>query len=671
MKNFTAGRLSNHVSQWKKLTHDKHVIETVKGLQIEFDNRPFQSFIPNEYKYTEDEITFLESEIVKLQNKKVIEQVEPIEGQYVSNIFLRDKKDGSYRMILNLKKLNLSVEYHHFKMETLKSAINLMTRNCYMASIDFKDAYYSIPVYKPHRKFLRFQFQGKLYEFTCLPNGLSSGPRLFTKVTKPMFATLRVKGLLNTIYIDDSLLFGENREECRINVMETARLAIELGFVLHPEKSIFEPTQIIEFLGFILNSVDMTVKLTERKATIVKEMCLKLLGFKKPSIRTVAVVVGKMVSSFPGVEYGPLFHRYLDNEKTLALKNSAGNFEAKMRISEHARSDLNWWVNNIQSAYCPVSHGRPDVTVYSDASKTAWGGARGPAKTGGNWSSAESEIHINVLELMAALYILSSLCNDVYNSHIRLMIDNQTAVAYINKMGGKKSQCNRVAREIWDWARKRNIWLSAAYLTSKANYVADEQSRINHNNAEWEINDQIFEKLTDIWGVPEIDLFASRLNHKVKRYYSFKPDPFSEGVDAFTIDWGKNFNYIFPPFALVGKILQKLEEDKGTAIIIMPYWTTQSWFSKMIHMLTDCPFSFNRTTHTMRHPQKQSSELPRMSVIACRLSGNPSEKLNFQTQLNKSSCRHGDDQQHLNTTLSSRDGHPLRLRGKSVPIHRL
>ena len=208
VQNFVAGRLRSHFSEWCKLTHDKQVLNTVKGLKIEFADLPVQNFIPNEYKHTEDEIEFLHEEITKLLDKQIITQVEPVPGQYVSNIFLRDKKDGSYRMILNLKKLNFSVEYFHFKMETLKSAINLMTPGCYMASIDFKDAYYSVPIYEPHRKYLRFRFDGEMYEFTCLPNGLSSGPRLFTHVTKPMFATLREQGFLVTPYIDDTLLFG-------------------------------------------------------------------------------------------------------------------------------------------------------------------------------------------------------------------------------------------------------------------------------------------------------------------------------------------------------------------------------------------------------------------------------------------------------------------------------
>jgi hypothetical protein len=83
-------------------------------------------------------------------------------------------------MILNLKKLNESVQYLHFKMDTLTSALQLVRPGSFMASIDLKDAYYSVPIALEHQKYLSFLWQGKGYQYTALPNGLSSAPRLFT-----------------------------------------------------------------------------------------------------------------------------------------------------------------------------------------------------------------------------------------------------------------------------------------------------------------------------------------------------------------------------------------------------------------------------------------------------------------------------------------------------------
>ncbi len=94
-------------------------------------------------------------------------------GQFISPIFLTPKKDGSYRMILNVKQFNTHVAYYHFKMDTLASAINLMKPHCFMASVDLKDAYYSVPVSASDQKHLKFTWDGQLFHFVCFPNGLS------------------------------------------------------------------------------------------------------------------------------------------------------------------------------------------------------------------------------------------------------------------------------------------------------------------------------------------------------------------------------------------------------------------------------------------------------------------------------------------------------------------
>ena len=85
-------------------------------------------------------------------------------------------------MILNLKNLNTHVECNHFKMDTLESAIRLMTPDCYMATIELKEAYYSVPIAKDHQKYLKFESDHTLYQFTCFPNGLAFCPRKFTKL---------------------------------------------------------------------------------------------------------------------------------------------------------------------------------------------------------------------------------------------------------------------------------------------------------------------------------------------------------------------------------------------------------------------------------------------------------------------------------------------------------
>ena len=212
-----------------------------------------------EIQFDSNEKDIIDSEITHLLKLGVIEPAVHSPDEYISTIFVRKKKSGKYRMILNLKGLNKHIEKHPFKMDTLRSAVRLMTPNCIMASIDLKDVYYVVPITDEHRKYLRFYWQGSLYQYTCMPNGLSSAPRCFTKLLKPVYSTLRQYGHLNVGYIDDSCLQGSDTKECLLNISDTQTLFTDLGFVINVDKSCVIPAQQINFLGFVLASLSMTV----------------------------------------------------------------------------------------------------------------------------------------------------------------------------------------------------------------------------------------------------------------------------------------------------------------------------------------------------------------------------------------------------------------------------
>lgn len=304
-------------------------------------------------------------------------------------------------MILNLKSLNEYVENYHFKMDSLGTAINLMNTNCYFASIDLKDAFFSIPVKQSDRKYLRFTWNGTLYQFTCLAEGLSTHPRVFTKIMKCVFSDLRKKGHCNTGYIDDSLLIGQSYDDCRVNIRDTVALIDSLGFTVHPEKSVFIPTQEIHYLGFILNSREMTVQLTNEKAGKIKESCQNVLKKSILSIREFSELIGKMVASEFGVPYAKLFHKRLHIAKNEQLRKHRGDYDAKFSIDEKCKDDLKWWVDNIENSKRQVCVENPSIVICSDASLIGWGGVYDNNSTGGRWSEDEGSYHINQLELIA------------------------------------------------------------------------------------------------------------------------------------------------------------------------------------------------------------------------------------------------------------------------------
>ena len=128
---YPVGRLKQFVSVWQTITSDYSVLSSIKGVKIEFVDYPKQTMIPEDYncKCNWGCYHWQTNRKVFLQTG-VIETTTHSEVEYISNIFIRPKKDGSYRLILNLKNLNQFVQCHHFKMENFKSAITWMSPNC-------------------------------------------------------------------------------------------------------------------------------------------------------------------------------------------------------------------------------------------------------------------------------------------------------------------------------------------------------------------------------------------------------------------------------------------------------------------------------------------------------------------------------------------------------------
>ena len=133
----------------------------------------------------------IDREVAKLTSRGVLEQSVHEDGEWVSNVFVRPKPGGEFRMILDLTELNKYVKYQHFKMFSLQTALELVKNNSWLASIDLKDAYYSVPIHSSHRKYLKFRWNKILYAFRALPNGLACAPRIFTKILAPVYANLR------------------------------------------------------------------------------------------------------------------------------------------------------------------------------------------------------------------------------------------------------------------------------------------------------------------------------------------------------------------------------------------------------------------------------------------------------------------------------------------------
>lgn len=255
------------------------------------------------------------------------------------------------------------------------------------------------------------------------------------------------------------------------------------------------------------------------------------------------------------------------------------------------------------------------------------------------------------------------------------MIDNTTAVAYINNMGGSHSlPCNSIAKEIWNWCIKQNIWLSAAHLPGIKNVAADKASRIFYDNTEWMLNRVIFDKLTLKLFKPKLDLFASRINNQLNKYVSWKPGPGAYAIDAFTLDWSTDTFFAFPPFSLLGRVVQKIEQDQAEGIVIVPNWPSQPWYPQVMRLAVTAPLILPKGKNILKlpyDPMKIHPLYPKLVLLACHLSGNHCKVRASQRKHSKLSCHHGENQHRDSMQDICRSGKGFVVEDKLICFHQL
>ncbi|WAR20010.1 LOW QUALITY PROTEIN: hypothetical protein MAR_001848 [Mya arenaria] len=365
-----------------------------------------------------------------------------------------------------------------------------------------------------------------------------------------------------------------------------------LGFVLNREKSVLKPCQQILFFGFILDSVEFKVYLTERKIQKILLKAKILLSEGVVVIRDLASFIGLIVNAFYAVFEAKLHFRDLERNKIKGLEGSM-DFDKKVQLSDSSILELKWWHNNVETKHGKLIRPMPvHVICRTDASFLGYGGIdlSSEMHTNGRWTSEA----INYLELLAIFYALQALYYDVNNTHIEIQSDNTTAVSYISEFGGMaSSDMDVLAKSIWMWCIERNIHLSATHIPGKSN-TADYYSRNFSSSTEWMLKMDIFERICLHFFRPDINLFASRLNKRVNKFVSWFPEPGASFTDAFSVSWQNMSPYVFPPFNIVGKVINKIIQDKvDECIIIFPFWCAQSWFTMILENM--CSFPATKT----------------------------------------------------------------------------
>ena len=175
------------------------------------------------------------------------------------------KRDFGQRPVINLRNLNHYIPYSHFRIEGLLLLKDTLQEEDCMCKIDHKDAYFSAPLNKKSHRFLSLKSKNLFHKFLCLCFGLEPAPKIFTKLMKMSIYLLRKLYVRLIIFLADILLMALSKEGLTLERDTLINLFQNLGFLISSKKSVLKLCQNIQFLGMKINSIEMTLTLSQEK----------------------------------------------------------------------------------------------------------------------------------------------------------------------------------------------------------------------------------------------------------------------------------------------------------------------------------------------------------------------------------------------------------------------
>ncbi len=588
-----------------------------------FTSIPAQLEIPEPYHLNELDQKLVREEVQWMVDQRIVTKVQPDPTQVVSPFFLATNKDQTKRPILNVKEINKNhLPKLHFQMETLAKVLPLIRKNDWFTSWDIRKGFFNIAIHPEFRRYFCFDFEGVRYEYTCLVMGLSIAPLFFFKLMAILVQLARVWGIQVSYYLDDTLIRAHDKASGYVDTQDFGSLLQLAGFLLHKRKSVQEPVQEIEYLGFIINSKTMTVALPvakRQRITKAVQRAIKLLRQQRPTtIREAAKVIGLLVSATLATRYGKAHYRSLEEAKLKALQLNKFNFNAPFVWPSDCLPDLQWWLRELRNCCTSFEEPVPTTTIITDASLEGWGAIWGERSVFGGWEKDESRI--DELELQAVLIALQTFPVAEHHRVILARCDNTVAVAYLNHMGGRIPRLNVIAKKIWSLLEAHNAFLIATYIPTDEN-PADKLTRgcvskAQTRDIEVQLNPRVFETLKEIGPfVPSIDWFASSINAQLPRFYTWCDVSRSsaEGFDAFSYMWGQECGYMFPPFSLLPRILSKIRKDGARVLLIHPQWPGALWAPSLAE-ITVMREDLEPSADLLRYPDNPNLRHPMLDL---------------------------------------------------------
>ena len=252
------GRLRSHVNYWKAFGCSEYIISVImKGYVIPIKGEILPADLANN-RSSREEPEFVQSAIDELLESGAIEELE--NPPLVTNPLTVAKKGQKLRLVIDLRHLKKQVVFTKCKFEGLETAIQFLRQKGYMTSFDLKSGYHHVDIVQTQHTLLGFVFtdwQGnkRYFQYKALPCGLSTVGKIFTKILRQLIKHWRANCIQAVVFLDDGLQSNTDEKLALQHSMQIKGSLLSAGFVPNRKKSTWIPTQILTWLGFVVDLI--------------------------------------------------------------------------------------------------------------------------------------------------------------------------------------------------------------------------------------------------------------------------------------------------------------------------------------------------------------------------------------------------------------------------------
>lgn len=607
-----AGNLNKHFDVWAAAGVSKVVLDWIKnGVPVIWNDKGPPVSSGGRANYVPPQaISFVNATFTEYYLSGVIEESNGLGPGYVHPVGAVPKTPPpvtAWRIITNLTDggfgPNAYMDKFPYKNENVDTLLSMIGPGWWGFTFDFRGGFHHHYIPEDSRRWYRFRWGGRLFQFCVMPFGPRHSPYFFCKTVREFIKILRRGcvipgcnhkncifsvspfGIVIVCFVDDFCVCAPTQEQAllaRDHIV--VPLMKKFGWIRNVEKGQFEPSQRFPFVGFVLDTVDRLVYLPEDKVEKYVDAIGKLLESSTTTPLEVARVAGKIISTMRAFAPALMFVRS-SYDQISRYTSGASGWSSVISLTEEMRDDLLWVKNNLAKRNGRFMW-RPAhlLILAADAAKHDGSGWGATLRVGerlylaqGFWSELDLQLDIHILEILAIMFGMRAFRAQLQGRCFQAITDNSVCHRVLMR-GSRKVDIRKLVRQVHDLECELDATMvDVMWIPSELNLIPDFLSRYVDVN-DWILKPEKWAEIQRLWPRLDVDRFASDGNNKLPHYNTRWASPTSPHYNALAHNWKESFSYACPPLAMVGQVLRLIQEQGARAVVVVPQWEGQVWW---------------------------------------------------------------------------------------------